>query len=869
MNEVNAEQLQSIFGTVANIEKEVRSQQRVIEKTAHVLGDKLPDITKHLTALRDVKEIVSDLVRTSLKNEQAVTSAGEKTVDELNKINTNIVSTNKEIGKNINNELNKYGTKQEETIDKLQTTLSSNFKTVSETFLSKSQEGKEDPFKAYIDNIVTVLGGKLDNVTSSIAQLKDRVSTGKSGNVNVKGDAANILKQQINILNSFKSSSDKKLTSIFEAITSANQRTAARERKEKTTPPEINLSRRDRRLLTSLDNATKFDALLHEVKDSKKADGKSPLLKLISPLMLLLGGVGALAFGVFKFPTVKKMFDAFTKTSMGGGIMSFFQSLGPKNKSVKEIIRNIPFIGRMVDLWDALSLMHKGNYKAGFKQLAFAIPGAEYLALLLDTSKERLLGAAYDKAGDKSMKIPFIGATVEQLYHGVFGGIANIFQPVITFFRDGFGALGDVFNLLKKGTDINYNDVATALDSITTNYFPSLKPVAEIFKSLAKSSFDWTAAKMGVKPEAGKEVKPINIGDMFNTVFETISNKISKAFESISEVMSALGMVFSGDTRTQQRGLNILDRYMPSLSSGIGTFLNMLDSIKGMAGPDGNISMFDMMKGVSIEGKFSRGERYKAVMSKEGKDALEQYELLTSEIQTLRNDLEKVKEGPGVGDYMTMDIYQLAGQFNTKERAAEKEKRQKELNEKIKQREYERTIQLQKTMQQGMPLDYFFPGTSVKETSSLTLQPSDINQMSPNVSVRAENNNTQAPVVSQKNNNPFNRLNQAPDKFEMQTSTYRGLLVKEEQDSKQQFETQEKLYQLINGPILNMLKESAFNSKAQVSHLEQTSKGIASLGNAPRNNVVVSSVKNSINSFGNTSTLHSKMNALNAAGIAP
>ncbi len=866
MNEVNAEQLQSIFGTVANIEKEVRSQQRVIEKTAHVLGDKLPDITKHLTALRDVKEIVSELVRTSHKNEQAVTSAGEKTVDELNKINTNIVSTNKEIGKNINNELNKYGTKQEETIDKLQTTLSSNFKTVSETFLSKSQEGKEDPFKAYIDNIVTVLGGKLDNVTSSIAQLKDRVSTGKSGNVNVKGDAANILKQQINILNSFKSSSDKKLTSIFEAITSANQRTAARERKEKTTPPEINLSRKDRRLLTSLDNATKFDALLHEVKDSKKADGKSPLLKLISPLMLLLGGVGALAFGVFKFPTVKKMFDAFTKTSMGGGIMSFFQSLGPKNKSVKEIIRNIPFIGRMVDLWDALSLMHKGNYKAGFKQLAFAIPGAEYLALLLDTSKERLLGAAYDKAGDKSMKIPFIGATVEQLYHGVFGGIANIFQPVITFFRDGFGALGDVFNLLKKGTDINYNDVATALDSITTNYFPSLKPVAEIFKSLAKSSFDWTAAKMGVKPDAGKEVKPINIGDMFNTVFTTISEKITKAFSTISELLSGLGMVFSGDERTQHRGLLILDRYAPGITQGIRTFLNVMDSLKQVVTPDGKISTLKLLTtDFSTEGKYSRQASYMSVIPEEQKKQLEQFEAYRAQIKEQQEEINKRgKDKKTREDLTTSQGFQnlifsgslfeglidpsITGNlYNTQKERDMALKKIKELKEKQKN---VGDILVDKA---GIPEEYLFPKMDIYSSPA----PVNVRQT------------TSQPTENLITATPFNRLNQAPDKFEMQTSTYRGLLVKEEQDSKQQFETQEKLYQLINGPILNMLKESAFNSKAQVSHLEQTSKGIASLGNAPRNNVVVSSVKNSINSFGNTSTLHSKMNALNAAGIAP
>lgn len=864
MNEVNIEQLQSIFGTVANIEREVKSQQRVIEKTSHVLGDQLPDITRHLTSLRDVKEIVSELVRTSRDNTQTVTSTGEKTVEELNKINTNIVSSNKEIGKNINDELNKYGTKQEQTIDKLESALSSNFKTVSETFLSKSQEGKEDPFKSYIDNIITVLGGKLDNVTSSISQLRD--TQPKASSVKVKGDVSSLLKQQINVLQGLKSSSDKKLNSIFEAITSSNQRTAARERREKTAPPEINLSRRDRKLLTSLDNATKFDALLHEVKDTKKGDSKSPLMKLISPLMLLLGGVGALAFGVFKFPTVKKMFDAFTKTSMGGGIMSFFQSLGPKNKSVKEIIRNIPFVGRMVDLWDALSLMHKGNYKAGFKQLAFAIPGAEYLALLLDTSKERLLGSAYDKAGDKSIKIPFIGATAEQLFHGVFGGVSSIFEPVISFFRDGFGALGDVFNLLKKGTEINYNDVASTLDNISTKYFPSLKPVAEIFKSLARSSFDWTSAKMGIKP--GKEIKPINIGDMFKSVFETISNKISKAFESLNEVMSALGMVFSGDTRTQQRGLNILDRYAPGISSGIGTFLNVMDSIKNLAGKDGKINMYDMVmgKGISTEGKFSRRERYKESMPKEGQDALQQYELLTSEIQTLRNDLEKTKKGPGVGDYMTMDIYELAGQLNTKERAAEREKLEKEISDKIKQKQYQRDIQIQKTMQYGAPLDYFFPGTSVKETSSLYLEPNDINQMSSYINT-SDRNDKQSLVMTQKQNDVFKKLNQAPDKFQMQTDTYRGYLEKDKQESKQQIEVQEKLYQLINGPVLNLLKESAFNGKAQVSHLEQTSKGIASLGNAPRNNVVVSSVKNSIQSFGGSNALNAKANALGAAGI--
>lgn len=852
MNEVNIEQLQSIFGTVANIEREVKSQQRVIEKTSHVLGDQLPDITRHLTSLRDVKEIVSELVRTSRDNTQTVTSTGEKTVEELNKINTNIVSSNKEIGKNINDELNKYGTKQEQTIDKLESTLSSNFKTVSETFLSKSQEGKDDPFKTYIDNIVTVLGGKLDNVTSSISQL--RSTQPKASSVKVKGDVSSLLKQQINVLQGLKTSSDKKLNSIFEAITSSNQRIAAKERKEKTTPPEINLSRKDRKLLTSLDNATKFDALLHEVKDTKKGDSKSPLMKLISPLMLLLGGVGALAFGVFKFPTVKKMFDAFTKTSMGGGIMSFFQSLGPKNKSVKEIIRNIPFVGRMVDLWDALSLMHKGNYKAGFKQLAFAIPGAEYLALLLDTSKERLLGAGYDKAGDKSVKIPFIGATAEQLFHGVFGGVSSIFEPVISFFRDGFGALGDVFNMVKPGINMNYNDIATALDSITANYFPSLKPVAEIFKSLAKSSFDWTSAKMGIKP--GKEIKPINIGDMFSTVMTTITDKIATAFNSISELLSGVGMVFSSDEKTQHRGLLILDRYAPGITQGIRTFLNIMDGIKSMVSPDGTISKWKLLTtDISTEGKYSRQSSYMSVLAEPQKNKLKEFETLRKQILEQQTELQKRGEGKKTFEELSeFEKFQniiLSGSLfsgtidssvrgNLYQTTAQKKAAEQKLKE-LKERRREIGTNLMN--ETGIPQSYMFPNAQ-----DMAVQPG----------LTPEIKQTSA---------MFSRMQPGNDKFQQQTETYRGYLERNRQETNKQYEMQQKLYDVINGPVINLLKESAFNGKAQVSHLEQTSKGIASLGNAPRNNVVVSSVKNSIQSFGGSNALNAKANALGAAGI--
>jgi hypothetical protein len=152
----------------------------------------------------------------------------------------------------------------------------------------------------------------------------------------------------------------------------------------------------------------------------------------------------------------------------------------------------------------------------------------------------------------------------------------------------------------------------------------------------------------------------------------------------------------------------------------------------------------------------------------------------------------------------------------------------------------------------------------MKDASWLSMQPSDVKDMQPELFTRENNPAATAKLMEA---SPFKQLNQAPDKFEMQTKTYRGFLEKDKQESKQQIEVQEKLYQLINGPVLNMLKESALNSKTQVSHLEQTSKGIASLGNAPRNNVVVSSVKNSINSFGGSNTLTAKANALGAMGI--
>lgn len=895
MNGVSEEQIQSIFGVVARLEKEVNTQQKVIEKTARMLGSELPNITDHLQTLKSVKQVVENMVDAARKtaqltsevartNDQTVKELSDlnstvvssnkelsksigdkleqtsnKTAEEVNKLNSNLTSSNKDLSQNLGNKLDQYNAKQADTADKIESTISSNFRNVSESFLASTQGEKYDPFKEHVDSIIRVIGGKIDALSTKKGSAAATKAPSRSGPMTDE-----LLKRQIQILERAKTSSDKKLSAIFDAIATSNQVAAARTKKEKISPPEINLSRRDRKLLSAIDIGPKMDALLHEVKDTKKSDGKSPLMKMVSPLLWLLGGIGALAFGVFKFPSIKKMFDTFTKTGIGGNVMSFFQSLGPKNKSVKEIIRGIPFVGRMVDLWDALSLMHKGDYKNGFKQLAFVVPGAEYLALLLNTSKERLLKGAYDKAGDKSMRIPFIGTSVEQLFTGVFNGISSVFTPVINFFRDGFSALGSIFNVLKKGGDINYADISSSLNEISTKYFPALKPIADMFDSFAKSSFDWTAAKMGIKQEPGKEIKPVNIGDLFRTVFETISSKISKAFESISEIMSALGMVFSGDTGTQQRGLNILDRYMPSLSSGIGSFLNILDSIKEMAGPDGKINMYDMLggKGISLDGKFSRRERYRAVMSKEGQDALDQYDLLTTEIQNLKNDLERATAPSSMTDVSPMGGG-MPNLYSITERASNKKTLEKELNEKIKQKEYERTLQINKTMQHGMPFDYFFPnakGVNKLDTNWKTHDQSDIQEMSqfPN-----QVNAATTPVNVQRY--PFQKLQPGTDKLQMETRGYRGFLERDRQEASKQNETTEKLYQLIQGPILKILQESALTQKTQTTHLEKAASKEVPQG---KNNIVQTTVNNTYPTGGGSSVFSAKQNALLSRGIA-
>ena len=135
MNNVSEDQLQSIFGVVTKLEKDVNTQQKVIEKTARMLGSELPNITDHLQTLKSVKQIVESLVDTARKTAQLtneVAKTNDKTVNKLSDLNSTVVTSNKELSKSIGDKLEETGNKTAEEVSKLNSNLTSANKDLSQ-----------------------------------------------------------------------------------------------------------------------------------------------------------------------------------------------------------------------------------------------------------------------------------------------------------------------------------------------------------------------------------------------------------------------------------------------------------------------------------------------------------------------------------------------------------------------------------------------------------------------------------------------------------------------------------------------------------------------------------------------------------------
>jgi len=404
--------------------------------------------------------------------------------------------------------------------------------------------------------------------------------------------------QQTKILQNVEKILDKRI-SIEDnryAITADAQ---ARRDKRSKEPQEVTFSKSAQKSLKALDQSDKYSALLKEVKTSQKKETGS-IFKFLSPILLLLGGIAGLAFGVQKIPAMKKMFENFQKGAVFTSLKNILNVFNKKNLEFKEFIRGIPFVGRLIDAYDGFSLIAQGQIEKGIKRLAFAIPGAEFIATFFGSSKQRLLGN-YDAKSDKSKQFSLFGKTFsfEQVVDGIFNGITNFLNPVIDFFGKVSNLFVQLYEVATKGSNINLTDIIGILNQISV-YFPVLTPVTKFLSMLTEKAFVFAADKNFVT----KGPLEANIGDVFNAVFTEISEKINSVVSSVVDIANAISLIFSGNEAAASKGFKILDDYAPGISNGLRFVVETIDNLQEIDKAEGFDKLKAAFKAITSRNKY-------------------------------------------------------------------------------------------------------------------------------------------------------------------------------------------------------------------------------------------------------------------------
>jgi hypothetical protein len=408
--------------------------------------------------------------------------------------------------------------------------------------------------------------------------------------------------QQTKILQNVEKILDKRVSIEDNRYAITAEAQAKRDKRQKE-PQEVTFSKSAQKSLKALDQSDKYSALLKEVKSSQKKESGS-IFKFLSPILLLLGGIAGLAFGVQKIPAMKKMFENFQKGAVFTSLKNILNVFNKKNLEFKEFIRGIPFVGRLIDAYDGFSLIAQGQIEKGIKRLAFAIPGAEFIANFFGSSKQRLLGD-YDAKTDKSKQFSLFGKkfSFEQVVDGIFNGITNFLNPVIDFFGKVSSLFVQLYEVATKGSNINFTDIIGILNQISV-YFPVLSPVTKFLSMLTEKAFVFAADKKLFGQEGPLEV---NIGDVFNAVFTEVSEKISMVVSTVVDIFTAISDIFSEDKARATKGALILGKYAPGLVEGIKALRGMLDDISTFENAQGFFGKLGAIKTILTK---SNGDQY-------------------------------------------------------------------------------------------------------------------------------------------------------------------------------------------------------------------------------------------------------------------
>jgi len=341
--------------------------------------------------------------------------------------------------------------------------------------------------------------------------------------------------------------------------------------------------------ITSTDN--KIGSLLKEVQ-SQKSDKQSQggIFKFLTPFLLLFGGITALTYGAMKLPGVRNLFESIKKGGIKNTLLGLVSKIKPQDKTISEWLRGLPFIGRFFDVYDAFKAFTSGHWKEGFKHLAFAIPGSEFIAEILGGkgAKQKILAPGGLTSTFKNISFQSVWSNIKQMVTDSFSGISDTFKHITEVF--GLVSAGDRDGMI-KGFEI------------LSKYFPIFSPISDTLTALTGNIFESSFAQ-----EAAKNLAPgekVNLGDIAKVAIKNIIEKVTSFFARIGEIIgqavdliSCIGDIFSSDYGKQSAGLNKLDKISPGFSGMLRTVLNVTDAFKDLHITD-NMTLMEKQRAIA------------------------------------------------------------------------------------------------------------------------------------------------------------------------------------------------------------------------------------------------------------------------------
>lgn len=369
---------------------------------------------------------------------------------------------------------------------------------------------------------------------------------------------------------------NKNFAVVNSSMNRKEQRDALKEKRLKSEPQEITLSKKTLMQLKKLDQSERFDALLKEVrKQPKQSEGF--FSRILGPIGLLLGGVAALGFGVGKFPLVKQLFQNFQKTGVYQSVTGFLSKFNKSDKVLKEWIRNLPIVGRLIDVYDAFKLIGEGNYKKGLKRLVFAIPGAEFIANLIGIKKEEFIEGvpSVNQINGQS-----ILQKVKEFFKNAWERIKAFFTP------DPDSTLGKLVKLTK---DIFSGKLSTSetLNQLA-DLFPAMKPVVSFINEFNKINLKeiWNEAfKTGGKSGENTELVTGSFSKFISNIADNFA-KLSKLLNSVVNIFSGVTNYLSPNADERAQGEALLKAHAPDILIYLQFFRSIAEYIEA-ANKDG------------------------------------------------------------------------------------------------------------------------------------------------------------------------------------------------------------------------------------------------------------------------------------------